>query len=143
MFFGTYEHTLDDKNRLVIPRKMRENLGPSIVILKGFDGALSIYRSEDFARYTEEINSLPYNKKSSRDYIRVQLSSATECDVDKQGRTIIPPYLMKKYQIGKQIVIIGVGNHIEIWDKTAYDAYEEKTAKEFEMTAEEIELKNV
>ena len=143
MFFGTYEHTLDDKNRLVIPRKMREELGTKIVILKGFEGSLSVYKEEDFARYAEEVNRLPYNKKSSRDYIRVQLSSASDCEVDKQGRTIIPPYLMKKYNIGKEVVVIGVGNHIEIWDKKEYEQYEQETNENFEANAEGIELKNV
>lgn len=143
MFFGAYEHTLDEKNRIVIPRKMREALGNKIVILKGFDGALSLYKEDDFTKYAEEVNNLPYNKKSSRDYIRIQLSSASECEIDKQGRTIIPPYLMKKYSIGKEIIIIGVGNHIELWDKATYLAYEEKSNKEFEANAEEIELKHV
>lgn len=143
MFFGTYEHTLDDKNRLVIPRKMREELGAKIVILKGFEGSLSVYKEEDFVRYAEEVNRLPYNKKSSRDYIRVQLSSASDSEVDKQGRTIIPPYLMKKYSIGKEVVVIGVGNHIEIWDKKEYEQYEQETNENFEANAEGIELKNV
>jgi len=143
MYFGTYEHSLDDKNRLVIPRKMRESLGNKIIILKGFDGALSIYKAEDFVKYTEQVDLLPFNKRSARDYIRMQLSSATELEIDKQGRTIIPPFLMKKYAIGKEVVILGVGDHIEIWDKITYIQYEEKTNKDFESNAENLDLKNV
>lgn len=143
MFFGTYEHTLDEKNRLVIPRKMRDELGGKIYILKGFDGALSIYPETGFKKLVNELEKLSFNHKATRNYIRTELSSTNELDVDKLGRTIIPPYLMKKYALGKEVVVLGVGDHIEVWDNKTYQKYEENANKEFEENAETLDTKNV
>ena len=119
MFFGLYEHSLDDKNRLMIPRKMREESGIKVFILKGFDGALSVYKSVTFEKMVQEIETLPFNLKNSRDYIRIALASACELDVDKQGRIMIPTLLINKFHIEKDVVVIGVGDHFEIWNKKA------------------------
>ncbi|MCQ2814820.1 MAG: division/cell wall cluster transcriptional repressor MraZ [Bacilli bacterium] len=138
MFFGNYEHTIDEKNRLVIPSKLREEAGVKVFILKGFDGALSVYKALDFQKLVAEIQSLPFNEKISRDYIRIQLASAAEMDVDKQGRIQIPTHLMNKYQMNKEVVIIGVGDHFEIWNKDKYLDYEKQIEKEFESNAEKL-----
>jgi MraZ protein len=138
MFFGFYEHTLDDKGRLVIPRKMREEAGVKVYILKGYDGALSVYKQSTFEKLVEEINSLPYNKKESRAFLRIQLSSVCDLDVDKAGRVQIPTQLLSKYNIGKQVVVIGAGDHIEVWDQATYAKYEAEAEANFEDIAQNI-----
>lgn len=139
MFFGSYVHTLDNKGRLVIPSKLRDEAGTRVYILKGFDGALSIYKSSDFDKMVEEINALPFNKRNSRAYLRVQLASTCELDVDKQGRVQLPSQLLEKYGIGKDVIVIGVGDHMEVWDKKTYEDYEKGVDKDFESIAEKIE----
>ena len=139
MFFGYYEHNLDAKGRLIIPSKMRDDINDNkLYILKGFDGALAIYKREKFLEVMEEQSKLKFNKSSSRDYLRAILSSVSELDIDKIGRVQIPNTLLNKYGIGRDLVIIGVGDHIEVWDKEAYNVYEEKINREFEENAEKL-----
>ena len=138
MFFGSYEHSLDEKGRLVIPRKMREEAGNKVFVMKGFDGALSIYKVETFEKLIEEINSLPFNKRNNRAYLRMQLSSVVELDVDKMGRVQLPTQLLNKYQIGKDVIVLGALDHIEVWDRLTYQEYEAQANKEFEDLAENL-----
>ena len=138
MFFGSYEHSLDEKGRLVIPRKMREEAGNKVFVMKGFDGALSIYKVETFEKLIEEINSLPFNKRNNRAYLRMQLSSVVELDVDKMGRVQLPNQLLNKYQIGKDVIVLGALDHIEVWDRLTYQEYEAQANKEFEDLAENL-----
>lgn len=138
MFFGSYSHTLDSKNRLVIPYKMREEAGVKIFIMKGFDGALSIYKATEFEKLVQAFNSLPFNKKASRDYLRIQLASTVELDVDNSGRIQLPTQLVNKYAITKEVMVIGAGDHIEVWSKQTYEKYEKETEANFEDTAENL-----
>lgn len=138
MFFGSYEHTLDDKGRLVIPRKMREEAGVKVYILKGYDGALSIYKQATFDRLMEKLESLPFNKKDTRSFARIQLASACDLEIDKAGRVQIPSHLLNKYNIGKQVMVIGAGDHIEVWDRESFLEYERQAEAEFEDIAEKI-----
>ncbi len=140
MLFGHYEHTLDEKGRLVIPRKLRDELGQLVYILKGFDGALAVYQATKFEELASQIDKMPFNKASTRSYIRAQLSSACDLEVDKMGRVQLPTHLLNKYSIGKDVVILGVGDHMEIWDKAAYEEYEKNMDKDFEDIAEELNI---
>ena len=138
MFFGSYTHNLDDKGRLVIPSKMREELGLKAYILKGFDGALSIYKESEFQNLVVELKNLPFNKKNSRAYLRIQLASACELDIDRQGRALLPTQLLNKYQIGKEVIVIGALDHIEVWNRKDYEEYEKNADSSFETIAEEL-----
>ena len=138
MFFGSYTHNLDDKGRLVIPSKMRDELGSKAYILKGFDGTLSIYKESDFQNLVLELKNLPFNKKNSRAYLRIQLASACELDIDRQGRALLPTQLLNKYQIGKEVIVIGALDHIEVWNRTDYEEYEKNADSSFETIAEEL-----
>ena len=142
MFFGLYEHTIDEKNRLMVPRKMRDEAGVKLFIMKGFDGALSIYKASAFEKLVSETEALPFNMRNSRDYIRATLASACEVDVDRQGRIQIPTTLMNKYNITKEVVVIGVGDHFEVWSKAAYEEYEKKVNESFEDIAENLPKNN-
>ena len=138
MFFGSFNHTLDEKNRLVIPSKMRENLGSKLYIMKGFEGALSIYQESEFQKLVEQLSALPFNKQSSRDFIRIQLGSVSELEIDKANRVQLPTAILNKYKFGKEVVVLGVLDHIEVWDKEVFEEYSYKKEKEFEINAENL-----
>ena len=139
MFYGSYSHNLDNKGRLVIPSKMRDELGLKAFILKGYDGALSIYKEKDFEDLIAKIKNLPFNKKNARVHLRVQLASVCELDIDKQGRALLPTQLLSKYKIGKEVIVIGALDHIEVWDMKAYEAYEKAADSSFEEISEELD----
>ncbi len=135
MFFGRYEHTLDEKNRVVIPKRMRDEASGVLYIMKGYDGALSIFPKEAYTKLVEEIDTLPFGKKESRSYIRTELSSTYELEVDKLGRITLPIALKERYGIDKEIIILGVADHIEIWDRETYLAYEKEADSSYEEVA--------
>lgn len=142
MFFGNYSHSLDDKGRLVIPKKMRESLGNTIFIMKGFDGALAIYKSEAFEKLSQEFETFSFNKKENRDYLRLKLASIVELEVDKMGRVQIPTSVLAKYHIGKDVTVLGSGDHIEVWDTNSYEQYISSIEDEYENIAERLGDKN-
>lgn len=138
MFFGNYSHTLDDKGRLVIPRKMRDELGNKVFIMKGFDGALAVYKEEAFSQVVEELKKFSFLKKENRDYLRIKLASIVDLDVDKMGRVQIPSAILAKHHINKDVVVLGAGDHIEVWDKEQYEQYLASIEDNFEDIAERI-----
>ena len=139
MFFGNYSHSLDEKGRLVIPRKMREELGNKIFIMKGFDGALAIYQESAYAKVMEELEHYSFNKKENRDYLRLKLASIVDLDVDKMGRVQLPSATLGKYHINKDVVVLGAGDHIEVWDKARYEEYMSSIEDEYEDIAERLD----
>ena len=141
MYFGSFIHSLDDKGRLMIPRKMREELGSKVYIMKGFDGALSLYNRDGYQKLVEEFTHLSFNQQKVRDYLRQQFATTYEMDVDKLGRVQIPTALLTKYHISKEVLVLGIGDHIEVWDKTKYEEYENNIEGNFEAIAEELDSK--
>ena len=139
MFYGSYSHNLDNKGRLVVPSKMRDEFGGKAYILKGFDGCLSIYKEADFAKLMEKINSLSFNKKVNRAFIRAQLDSVCELEIDRQGRALLPTSLLNRYNIGKEVIVVGVYDHIEVWNKKDYEDFSKTANSSFEENAEELE----
>ena len=142
MFFGSYEHSLDNKNRLLIPSKLRSELGSKLFIVKGYEGSLSIYPEAAFSRYLEKLQSLPYESKLSRDIERISLSSVFELEIDKVNRVQIPTALVNKYSLSKEVVVLGVIDHIEVWSKDKWEKYLKDNEASFEEKSEEL-LKNV
>ena len=142
MFFGSFVHTLDDKGRLMVPRKMREELGFKAYIMKGFDGSLSLYNEERYQKLVDEFARLSFNQQKVRDYLRLQFASTYEMDVDKLGRVQIPTALLTKFNISREVLVLGIGDHIEVWDKAKYEEYENNIRDQFENLAENIDLKN-
>ena len=138
MFFGSFAHTLDEKGRLMIPRKMREELGNKVYIMQGFDGALSVYTEARYVLLSEEFARLPFNNKKNRDYLRAQFMTTYDMDVDKLGRVQLPTALLKKFGISRNVTVLGMGDHIEIWDSAKYEAYEQEAIENFDKNAEEI-----
>ena len=112
MYFGSFAHNLDDKGRLMIPRKMREELGYKVYIMKGFEGSLSLYDESGYQKLVNEFTRLSFNQQKVRDYLRLQFASTYEMDVDKLGRVQLPSALLTKYGISKEVLVLGIGDHI-------------------------------
>lgn len=142
MFFGSFKHTLDDKNRLLIPSRLRGQAGSKLFIMKGYEGSLSLYPEAEFEKYLTKLASLPYESKTSRDIERISLSSVFELEIDKASRVQIPTALVSKYSITKDVVVVGVLNHIEVWSEKKWNEYLKDNEAEFESKSEEL-LKNV
>ncbi len=139
MLFGYYEHSIDSKGRLVVPSKFRNELGNVVYIMKGFEDSLSIYKASEFEKMVQKIDSLPFNKKDARAFIRLQLASTCELEIDKLGRVQIPSQLLSKYGIGKEVVVIGVSDHFEVWDKAKYLEYESCKVEDFDELGERLQ----
>lgn len=142
MFFGSFEHTLDEKNRLLIPARLRASLGSKLFIMKGYEGSLSIYPEESFTKYLHKLETLPFESKLSRDVQRISLSSVFSLDIDKVNRVQIPTALINKYSISKDVVVVGVIDHIEVWSKKKWEQYLKDNEADYEEKSEEL-LKNV
>ena len=123
MFIGEYQHAIDNKNRMIIPSKFREELGNSFVLTKGLDGCLYAYTIGEWKIMEEKLKKLPLTSKDARAFVRFFFSGANEVEIDKQGRALIPQNLLEYACIEKEIVSIGVSTRIEIWSKSKWDEY--------------------
>ncbi len=135
---GEFEHTLDDKGRLTIPSKFREELGERFVITRGLDQCLFVYPMEEWSVLTGKLKALPFTKADARAFTRLFFSGATECTLDKQGRVNIPAALRKHGQIEKECVVIGVSSRIEIWSQPLWEQYTSASGDYFNEIAERI-----
>ena len=123
MLIGEYEHSLDTKGRLIMPARIREDLGEKFIITKGLDGCLFGFSKNEWNNFEEKLKTLPLTNKNARDFVRFFLSGAIECEIDKQGRFLIASNLRGYAELEKEAVIIGVGTRIEIWNKDKWKAY--------------------
>ena len=123
MFIGEYEHSLDANGRVIMPVKLRDDIGEKFIITKGLDGCLFAYSQNEWTNFEEKLKSLPLTNKNARDFVRFFLSGAVECEIDKQGRFLIPANLREYATLEKDAVIIGVGTRIEIWNKANWKQY--------------------
>ena len=121
MFMGEYSHSVDAKGRMIMPAKFREQLGEQFVVTKGVDGCLYVYSSEEWGRIEEKFREVNLTTKDARKFMRFFFAGAATCDVDKQGRILIPPVLRNFAGLEKDVVLVGVMTKIEIWDKTKYE----------------------
>ena len=121
VFSGEYQHTLDAKGRVIMPVKFRESLGESFVVTRGLDSNLLVYDMTEWQKFYEKLSTLPLSNKNSRNFSRYFLASATECEMDKQGRVLIPQPLKEAANLCKDITIIGNGNKLEIWDTATWN----------------------
>ncbi len=121
MFMGEYNHTIDAKGRLIVPTKFREQLGEAFVITKGNDGCLAIYTNEAWETFLGKIQTLPANNHI-RTYVRNIVGSSVEVVTDKQGRILVPGNLREHAGLDKDVVLVGVIDKIEVWDKERWQA---------------------
>lgn len=135
MLIGEYEHSLDVKGRLILPAKIREDMGDKFIVTKGLDGCLFGFSQNEWTNFEEKLKTLPLTNKNARDFVRFFLSGATECEIDKQGRFLIAGKLREVASLDKDVTIIGTGTRIEIWNK---EKWEEHISEE-NLSIEEIE----
>lgn len=136
---GEYNHTIDTKGRMIIPAKIREQLGDSCIVTKGLDDCLAIYTREAWKKISDALQSQSSTKASVRALKRFVFGSAAELEYDKQGRVLIPVPLREYASLDKQAVIVGAGDHVEIWSREKYDYYDDQVAESMEELVEGLE----
>ncbi len=137
MFMGEYHHTIDDKGRLTLPAKIREQLGNEFVVTRGLDNCLFVYPQEEWNQVIAKYKELP-NTKDARNFMRFFLSGATLTNFDKQGRINIPIPLSKYAALEKDCVIIGVNDRLEIWSQTAWNQFIATNEENFSDIADKL-----
>ena len=125
MLIGEYGHSLDTKGRLIMPAKLRQDMGEKFILTKGLDGCLFAFSQNEWLNFETKLKALPLSDRNARNFVRFFLSGATECEIDKQGRFLIPNNLRVAANLEKETVIIGVGTRLEIWDKATWDKCDE------------------
>ncbi|MDA0217274.1 MAG: division/cell wall cluster transcriptional repressor MraZ [Actinobacteria bacterium] len=138
MFLGTHEPRLDEKGRLILPAKFREELASGLVITKGQERCLYVFPADEFAKITQQLRQTPLTAKSARDYMRVMFAGAHDEIPDKQGRVSIPASLRSYASLAKECVVIGANTRVEIWDATAWQSYLNDRESDFANVSEEI-----
>ena len=123
MLIGEYEHSLDAKGRLIMPAKLRTDMGEKFIITKGLDGCLFVFSQNEWSNFESKLKELPLTNKNARDFVRFFLSGETECEIDKQGRFLLVNTLREYAEITKEVIIIGVGTRLEIWNKDKWKKY--------------------
>ncbi len=123
MFIGEYHHSIDDKGRLIIPSKFRDDLGTKFIITRGIENCLFVYSLESWEKIVNKLETLPFTKKDARAFIRFFLSGASEAEFDKQGRINITSPLITYANITKECVVIGTGDRLEIWSEESWNNF--------------------
>ena len=126
MFIGEYQHNIDTKGRVIIPSKFRDDLGDKFVVTRGLDNCLFIYSEERWISLVEKLKSLPWTSADVRKFARFFTAGAIECELDAQGRIVLPQNLREHAKLEKQIVSIGVVDRVEIWDKHNWESYNDE-----------------
>lgn len=138
MLIGEYGHSVDSKGRLIMPAKLREDIGEKFVITKGLDGCLFAYSLTEWKNFEEKLRSFPLTNKDARALVRFFLAGAMECEIDKQGRFLISGNLREFAGVEKEVVIIGVLTRLEIWSKEKWLEYSEKENKQADEIAQNM-----
>ena len=138
MLMGEYRHNIDTKGRMIVPSKLREELGEEFVLTRGLDGCLFGYPMSEWQNLESKLNEMPLAKKDARTFVRFFYSAATECELDKQGRINIPSTLRNYATLTKECVVIGVSNRIEIWDEERWQEFSESAEENFDEIAENM-----
>ena len=120
MLTGEFNHSIDSKGRLIIPSKLRESLGEHFVITKGMDGCLFLYPDNEWKAFEEKLRTLPLTNKKARKFSRFFVAGATTCELDRQGRILVPATLREFGGLEKDVVLTGNLNRIEVWSKAKW-----------------------
>ncbi|NLP14019.1 MAG: division/cell wall cluster transcriptional repressor MraZ [Clostridium sp.] len=140
MFYGEYQHSVDTKGRVIIPSKFRDGLGEKFILTKGLDNCLFAYSSEEWTNLETKLRSLPFTDKDVRAFVRFFFAGATECELDKQGRILIPQNLREYASLEKDVYIIGVSTRVEVWDKGKWENYSGDENMSAESIAEKMAM---
>jgi len=138
LFIGEYQHGMDLKGRISVPSKFREELGDCFIITKGINGCLFIYSQEEWTSFSQKLRTLPLTNREAQAFIRLFFAGASECDVDKQGRILIPTNLREYAKLDKDISIIGVFSRVEIWSKDSWEDYSNNSSAGYDNILEKL-----
>jgi len=138
MLAGKYEHTMDSKRRLPMPARLRGELGKSIVLTRGLEGCVFVYPQTEWLAFAEKVNKLPMSQASARSIARLFFGSAMEVELDALGRVLIPEYLKAHGGLKKEVMIIGTGNRLELWDKEKWEQYQGHEVEDMGNTISEL-----
>lgn len=138
MFMGEYQHSLDEKGRIIIPAKFRDDLGEKFIITRGLDNCLFVYPATQWKILEEKIKELPTAQSDTRAFVRMFFSGAVEVEMDKQGRVLIPQHLREHAKIDKDVYVIGVSTKVEVWAKETWETYAIQAKQSYEGIAETI-----
>ncbi|MBI2624386.1 division/cell wall cluster transcriptional repressor MraZ [Candidatus Parcubacteria bacterium] len=138
MLIGEYRHAIDPKKRLAIPAKLRKELGERVVLTKGLESCLFLFPLKAWEELATKLNSLPLGQAGTRGLNRLMLAGATQLEVDKLGRVLIPDYLKNYANLRKNVTVIGLGNRLEVWDEAAWQDYKLETEKQIGSIAERL-----
>jgi len=135
---GEYQHSIDDKGRIIIPAKFRDSLGDKFIVTRGLDNCLFVYPLSEWSVLEQKLKALPLMKSDARAFSRFFFSGATECELDKQGRVNLPNTLCDYAKLDKDCVVIGVSNRVEIWSKMTWEGYFNASEESFNEIAEKL-----
>lgn len=138
MFIGEYQHSIDPKKRLAVPSKFRNELKNKVVVTRGLDKCLFVYPMKTWQEIAQKLGSMPVGEAGTRSFVRLMLAGATDCEIDKQGRVLIPDYLKDYAELGKDVVIAGLFNRLEIWDEKKWNDYKKNAEKNTDEIAEQL-----
>ena len=138
MFMGEYHHTIDEKGRIIIPSKFRQELGENFIITRGIENCLFVYSLESWNKITDKLYTLPFTKKDARQFVRFFLSGATTAEFDKQGRVNITSPLISYAKLQKDCIIIGTGDRLEIWSQEDWNSFFESATNNMSEIAENL-----
>ncbi len=123
MFLGTHTPRLDDKGRLVLPAKFRDELAEGLVVTRGQERSLTIWPVAAFTRFTQQVQTAPQTSRDVRDYLRMLFAGASDEVPDKQGRITLPPLLRDYAGLDRECVVIGMSDRVEVWESTRWEQY--------------------
>ena len=138
MFMGEFHHSIDEKGRLIIPSKFRNDLGKKFIITRGIEKCIFVYSLDEWNNMVNELKELPFTRKNARTFMRMLMSGATECELDNNGRINIPSPLVNYASIDKECVVIGVGDRLEIWSNEGFDNFFNENIDNFDEIAETL-----
>lgn len=138
MFIGEYTHSIDQKKRLAIPAKFRRELGKEAVVTRGLDGCLWLYPLREWETVADKLGKLPIGQEQARGFARAMLAGASEVELDRLGRILLPDHLKQYATLEKNVVVTGLYNRIEIWEEKRWSDYKMKAEQEVEKMAGEL-----
>lgn len=138
MFIGEYQHILDEKKRVAIPSKFRARFRKGAVVTRGLDSCLFIYPQQEWQTIAEKLGTMPVGERGTRSFVRLMLAGAVDVMLDSQGRILVPEYLKEYADLGKQVVIAGLFNRLEVWDLKKWSQYKRSAEKNQDEIAEQL-----
>lgn len=138
MFIGEYSHTVDLKKRLALPSKFRKELGKKAVVTRGLDKCLFVYPMKAWNELAQKLGTMPVGESATRSFVRLMLAGATDVDIDRQGRILLPEYLKDYAGLKRSVTIAGLFNRLEIWDSVKWKTYKRSAEKNTDEIAEQL-----